>query len=90
MLCFRIFLVAKKIYGKEGGGGSNDILRRNLLSQSAETFRRGTLLCCFQKIAGIEKVYRENWGGGSIESFRRNFSVSNCRNNSKGNLKLFH
>ena len=33
----------KKVYGKEGARGSIEIFRRNFLSQSAETFRRGTL-----------------------------------------------
>ena len=42
MLCYRNFLVAKKFMEKEGEE-SIEIFRRNFLSQSAETFRRGTL-----------------------------------------------
>ena len=45
MLCFRKFLVAKKFMDKREGEVSNFSVE-NFLSQSAEKFRRGTLLCC--------------------------------------------
>ena len=43
MLCFRKFLMANKVYGKEGGVETIDIFRRIFLPQSAKKFRSGTL-----------------------------------------------
>ena len=40
MLGFRKFLIAKKFMDKKGGSFKN--FRRNFLSHSAETLRRGT------------------------------------------------
>ena len=45
MLCFRKFLVAKKFLDKREGEVSG-FLYGNFLSHNAETFRRGTFLCC--------------------------------------------
>ena len=46
MLFFRKFPVAKKFIDKNGGGEYQELPSKNLLSDSAEKFRRGTLLCC--------------------------------------------
>ena len=46
MLCFREFPVAKKILDKKVGGGISSFSVEYFLSQSAETIRRGTILCC--------------------------------------------
>ena len=43
MLCSRKFLVAKKFLGEWGGVAG--FSAENILSHSAEKFRRGTLLC---------------------------------------------
>ena len=56
---FQKFPVAKKFMDKRGGGGEG-VSRcsvENFLSHSAETFRRGTLLCSVSEISGSEKVY---------------------------------
>ena len=45
MLCFRNFLVAKKFLDKREGWYQVSPFE-NFLSHIAETFRRGTLLCC--------------------------------------------
>ena len=45
MLCFRKFLVAKNCMDKKGEGGVSRFSVENFLSHSAETIRRGTLLC---------------------------------------------
>ena len=45
MLCFRKFLVAKKFLDRREGELSRFSFE-NFLSPNAETFRRGTLLCC--------------------------------------------
>ena len=45
MLCFRDFPVAKEFMDKRGGGVSRFSFE-NFLSDSAEKFRRRTLLCC--------------------------------------------
>ena len=45
MLCFRKFLVAKKFMDKREGVVSSFSFE-SFLSHNAETFRRGTLLCC--------------------------------------------
>ena len=42
MLCFRKLLVAKKFLDKKEGGVTKFSVE-NFLSESAETFRRGTL-----------------------------------------------
>ena len=48
MLCFREIPVTKKIMDKRGGGiGLSRLSVESIfLSQSAEKFRRGKLLCC--------------------------------------------
>ena len=45
MLCFRKILVAKKFMDKREGVVSSFSFE-SFLSHNAETFRRGTLLCC--------------------------------------------
>ena len=46
MLCSRKLLVAKHCMDKKGGGGVSRFSVENFLSHSAETFCRGSLLCC--------------------------------------------
>ena len=41
MLCYRIFLVAKKFMEEKWGGAVSRNSVENFLSQSAENFRRG-------------------------------------------------
>ena len=45
MLCFRKLLVAKKFMEKKGEGGVSIFSVEYFLSQSAEKFRRGNLVC---------------------------------------------
>ena len=45
MLCFRKLLVAKKFREKKGDGGASIFSVEFFLSQSAEKFRRGNLVC---------------------------------------------
>ena len=49
----------------------------NLLSHSAEYFRRGSFTVA--KNSGIEKVWLRVGGGGKIKIFGRNFFVSQRR-----------
>ena len=42
-----------------------------LLSHSTETFRRGTLLCCFRKILVAKKFLDKNEGEASRFSFEK-------------------
>ena len=50
MLCFRKFLVAKKFLDKKKGEVSRFSFEYSL-ARSAETFRRGTFLCCVSEIS---------------------------------------
>ena len=72
-----------KKFGEEGGGVSRFYVE-NLLSRSAEDFRRESFTVAL--FSSIEKV----WIRGGIKVFRRKFSVSQCRNFWWGNPLLLH
>ena len=74
MLCFRKFLVAKKLIKMWEGGVSNVSVEK-FLSQSAEKFRRG--IFCLSVISGIERIYASK---GYVTIFRPSFFVSQYRN----------
>ena len=65
LLCFTKTLVSKKIMDEEEGGrreGVPEISVKKPLSQSAEKFRTGTLLCCVQKFSGSENFMDKKKG----------------------------
>ena len=51
LLCFKIFLVSNNFLDKRGGvGGVSRVSIRIFLSQSAEKFESGTVLCCASEV----------------------------------------
>ena len=66
MLCFRKLPVAKKFMDKRAGEKSRFSVE-NFLSQSAEIFRGGTLLCVIN--FGYRKSLDERVGGGEVSRF---------------------
>ena len=68
MLCFRKFVLAKKVMNRNGGGVSK-FLVEIFLSHSAEKFRRGNRFC-LSIFSSIEKIYDSE---GYVTTFRRKF-----------------
>ena len=66
MLCFSKLPVAKKFMDKRAGEESRFSVE-NFLSQSAENFRGGTLLCII--MFGYQKSVNERVGLGGISRF---------------------
>ena len=78
MLCFRKLLVAKKFMEKKGDGGASILSVDLFLSQSADKFRRGNLVCRYFRVSKKFMLQRvlshfsvENFLSHSTETFRR-------------------
>ena len=79
VLCFRKFLVAKKLMAKRKGEVSR-ISIENFLSHSADKIRRGTLLGFERNL--VSKSFKQRRGKAS--RFCRNFFFSQDRKNFVG------
>ena len=79
MLCFRIFLVAKKFMDKRGGGrkeGVSPLPIKKFLSLSGNTFAGESFQCFI--FSGFNNI-RDKRGGGGESRFSVKIFLPQCR-----------